>query len=249
MYASWIILLIPATSLAAILNRGLDPKCAPGGNFDLSIWGLNLPTGKPSHNDYKQSPSLKGCSGYQDTNYFFTARDGSLVMKVPGSPKSVGCATAAGSKHCRTELRENNSWDPTRPVNRLNVSMIVKQADNSGHGTVIGQVHMDPSASIRPVCELFYNSAGDIVIGVEQTRAGGNLKITDGIGHVPVGQKFSYQLAFENNVLSVKINDGKPKRLSTYSLDKPRSYFQVGNYNQGDNPSDVHVYSIHVTHS
>ncbi|RFU34239.1 hypothetical protein B7463_g2080, partial [Scytalidium lignicola] len=230
----------------------LNPSCNPGGNFDLSHWELQLPI--PNSNDSPttiSSSALQGCSGYHDPSYkyFFTeSGDGALVMKVPGSPASSGCVTTPNSEHCRTELREENpsSWDPNA-TNRLTVSLAVTQADNSQRGTVVGQVHIDDSVSSKPVCELYYNSAGAISMGVEQTRSGGNELYTP-ITTIPLGQTFTYEISYSANVLSVAINGGSPHVLSTYSLDAPPSYFKVGNYNQGSSPSDVHFFSITVEH-
>jgi hypothetical protein len=168
-------------------------------------------------------------------------------MQVPGSPSSSGCVTTANSLHCRTELREVNSWAPTAATNQLIVELAVTTPDNSAHGIVIGQIHMDPSLSTKPVAELFYSSGGVISMGVEQTRAGGNEVLTT-IGTIPVGTKFSYVISYENNVLSVSLNGGAAKTLSTYSLNAPLSYFKAGNYEQGSNPSVVKFYSIVIKH-
>jgi hypothetical protein len=248
------------TSLALLLpllTSALNPSCAPGGNFDLSPWMLQLPIGSPGSPTTISSASLRGCSGYQDPGhqYFFTeSGDGALVMKVPGSPSSSGCVTTANSLHCRTELREANpsngaaaSWSPSAATNRLSVTLAVPEPDDSGHGTVIGQIHIDDSVSTKPVCELYYNTDGDVVMGVEQTRSGGDSIFTT-IGNVGVGQTFSYEIQYESDALGVSLNGGAMKSLDTYQLDSPASYFKVGNYNQGDSPSDVHFFSIVVEH-
>ena len=109
--------------LAVEEAAALDPKCAPGGNFDLSYWNLQLPTGKTGHPATKTPSQLKGCDGYQEPGVFYTdSKDGALVMKVPGSPSSTACVTTPNSKHCRTELRELSfdsgdkaSWSPSAP--------------------------------------------------------------------------------------------------------------------------------------
>ena len=235
------LLLLPFASAA------LNPKCAPGGNFDMAIWELQLPIGTKGNPDTISSSALQGCSGFQDQYFLTESGDGAMVMKVPGSPASSGCVTTANSLHCRTELRELTSWDPKAATNRLSVTLSVTTADNSKHGTVIGQIHMDPSVSVKPVCELYYSSKGVISMGVEQTRAGGNELYTT-IGTVAVGTKFSYVIQYENNVLSVSLNGGAAKTLSTYSLNAPKSYFKAGNYNQGSSPSVVKFFSIAVTH-
>jgi hypothetical protein len=125
--------------------------------------------------------------------------------------------------------------------------LVVPTPDDSQYGTVIGQIHIDDSISSKPVCELYYSSSGTISMGVEQTRSGGNEEIIQ-VGSVPVNTPFSYSIAYESNVLSVSINGGSAQVLDTYSLDAPASYFKVGNYNQGDDPSDVHFFSIDVEH-
>ena len=230
----------------------LNPSCAPGGNFDLSVWSLQLPIGSTGSPTTISASALEGCSGYQDAGheYFFTeSGDGALVMKVPGSPSSSGCVTTTNSLHCRTELRESNpsSWSPSDATNRLQATLAVTQADDSGYGTVVGQIHIDDSVSSKPVCELYYNSNGDITIGVEQTRSGGDSVYTK-VGNVAVGTTFSYEIRYESGSLGVAINGGDLQTLDTYSLDSPPSYFKAGNYNQGDTPSDVHFFAITVSH-
>jgi len=169
-------------------------------------------------------------------------------MKVPGSPASSGCVTTTNSLHCRTELRETNpsSWSPNAATNRMIVELAVETPDDSSRGTVIGQIHIDDSISSKPVCELYYNSDGDISIGVEQTLSGGDEVFTS-LGNVPVGTTFTYELEYSSGLLKVAIN-GNFQTLDTFELDAPDSYFKVGNYNQGSSASDIHVFSITVEH-
>lgn len=242
-------LFLPVVQAASLQTRGLNPGCAPGGNFDLSVFSLELPFGKVNAPHVINTNDLQGCSGYQDPghHYFFTeSGDGALVMKVPGSPAQTGCVTWAQSKHCRTELKELNSWNPNAQTNRLAVTLAVFQPDNSGHGTVIGQVHIDNGVSLKPVAELYFNQNGDVVIGVEKTRAGGDLIFT-WLAKLPVGSKFSYEIRYESGVFKVVVN-GNVHTISTNSLDSPLSYFKVGNYNQGDSPSDIHFFGIKIFH-
>lgn len=244
-----------ATILLSLLNAviALDPSCAPGRNFDLTKWTLELPFGTADHPTSIQPSDLKGCKGYEDSghDYFFTkSGDGALVMKVPGSPDSTDCVTTANSKHCRTELRESipSSWDPKASTNRLKVQLSVPIPDDSGYGIVIGQIHIDNSVSVRPVCELFYNKKGEISMGVEKTREGGNEQNSGVLAHVAVGSEFTYEIRYEGGKLSVGVNAGAFKTLSTYDLDAPKSYFKVGNYNQGEAASDVHFFAISAQH-
>ena len=235
-----------------IKAAALDPSYAPGGNFDLSYWELQLPVGLKGKPDTISSARLQGCSGYQNASYFFTDQsDGTMVMIVPS--KHDGCVTTTHSKHCRTELREVDpssgeliSWNPCSGPNRLNVTLNVTRPDDSLWGTVIGQIHIDDKCSTKPVCELYYNSTGHINMGVERSKKGGATHTP--IGFVEVGTTFSYQIKYEGNVLSISYNGGEPKVLDTNDLHAPLSYFKVGNYNQGNSSSEVHFYSIVVTH-
>jgi hypothetical protein len=126
------------------------------------------------------------------------------------------------------------------------VTLLVPEPDDSEHGTVIGQIHIVESFSVKPVCELYYNANGDISIGVEQTISGGDEVFTS-LGNVPVGTSFTYELEYSSGLLKVAIN-GVFQTLDTFELDSPPSYFKVGNYNQGSTPSDVHILSIFVEH-
>ena len=247
---SSLLLALQCTITSALNNL----SCAPGGNFDLSYWDLQLPSGTTGHPTTISSSSLQGCNGYQNDKYFFTdSGDGALVVKVPGSPSSSKCVTTTHSKHCRTELREVDpgtgkatSWSPSALKNRLNATLSVPTPDDSKCGTVVGQIHIDDSVSSKPVCELYYNRAGDIHIGVEKTRCGGQ-NVTK-VGSVPVGTNFSYELSYEEDTLSLSINGGAAQILDTSELDSPKSYFKVGNYNQGNSASEVHFFAITVEH-
>lgn len=119
--------------------------------------------------------------------------------------------------------------------------------DGSKFGTVVGQVKVDDSISKKPVAELFYNRAGTLTIGVSQIPDVSSLKMTE-VGQVEVGKTFEYELRYEEGKLSVRIDDGEKQVMSTGRLDSPKSYFKVGNYNQGDDPSEVMFSDIQVKH-
>ncbi|KAK5991151.1 hypothetical protein PT974_09429 [Cladobotryum mycophilum] len=221
----------------------LNPNCAPGGNFDLSKWSLQLPIGKPGSPTTIGSGQLSGCGGY--TNQYFSTQksDGALVMKVPSL--SSGCVKTPNSAHCRTEFRESNpsKWSPNAGKNRLSASLIITQS----HGDIcVGQIHIDDSISSKPVAELYVNQSGAVNMGVQTCRTCSQQRTA--IGNVTPGKQFSYEIRYEGGKLSVALNGGAFKGLSTYNLNSPNSYFKVGNYNQADDASEVHFYSINVTH-
>ncbi|OAQ61604.1 alginate lyase 2 [Pochonia chlamydosporia 170] len=226
-----------------VLGQGSD--CAPGGTFDLSNWKLQLPTGEEGHPDSISSSKLQGCGGYK-SDVFYTGDDGALVMKVPGSPSTSDCVTTPNSNHCRTELREDSpsKWSPSSGTNRLFGDLVVTQIDDDR--VVVGQIHIDGAISTKPVCELYYSSAGELKMGVNKCITCSQASTP--VGNVPVGERFTYEIRYENDVLSVSINGGGFKTLDTYDLNSPDSYFKAGNYNQGEGPTEVHFYSIKVSH-
>lgn len=244
-------LIVGIVLFTAVGVWALNPGVAPGGNFNMTYWELQLPIGSSGDPETISSSALQGNSGYQNYSYFFTeSGDGAMVMKVPGSPTETGCVTTPNSTHCRTELAETSSWSPNNATNRLNATLYVTEADPSSHGTVIGQIHMDSSVSTKPVCELYYGQSGNIYIGVEQTRAGDDEVMTY-LANVPIGTRFTYEIEYYDNTLKVAIN-GNYRTLSTYSLDAPLSYFKAGNYNQSSGstsgPSDVHFLALTIQH-
>jgi len=238
-----IVLALAAVTPLAV--KALDPSVPPGTNFNLSYWQLQLPIGSTGNPTTISNSELE--NGYENYSYFFTeSGDGAMVMKDPG----VNCVTTPNSKHCRTELREvdpstgnASSWSPNAATNRLKATLAVMAA---GGETVIGQIHIDDSISTKPVCELYYHDNGDIYIGVEQTRSGGD-EILTYLGNVPEGTKFSYEIEYYNNLLKVAIN-GSFTTLNTYSLDAPNSYFKAGTYGQNAEASDVHFFSLTIQH-
>ncbi|RHZ66750.1 polysaccharide lyase family 7 protein [Aspergillus thermomutatus] len=227
-----------------IMAQGSD--CAPGGTFDLSKWKLQLPIGSNGSPDSVSASDLQGCDGYKSEYFFTSLDDGSLVMKVPGSTATSACVTTPNSEHCRTELREDSpsKWSPSDPTNRLFGDLIVKQIKDDR--VVVGQIHIDGSISTKPVCELYYSSKGDLTMGVNRCRTCG--QNTFKIGHIPVGQRFTYEIRYESNTLSVSINGQDFQKLDTFDLGSPDSYFKAGNYNQGDCPTEVHFFGIRVSH-
>ncbi|KAH7410174.1 polysaccharide lyase family 7 protein [Phaeosphaeria sp. MPI-PUGE-AT-0046c] len=261
------LLLLTITSAAPLTPPGLTPdvspivspetplvlnarasSCAPGGLLALNNWSLQLPTGSAGSVDSIPGSQLSGCNGWQSDKYFYV--DGNaVVMKVPGSVSSAGCVTTPNSQHCRTELREQNpdSWDPKSKTNKLSAQLEVTKPDGSKYGTVVGQVKIDNSVSTKPLAELFYAQDGTIRIGVSQIPDVSSLKMTE-VGHVAVGERFTYELKYEECKFSVKIGDGAEQVMSTGDVNCPKSYFKAGNYNQGDSPSEVRFYKIDVQH-
>ncbi|OAA59453.1 alginate lyase [Cordyceps fumosorosea ARSEF 2679] len=231
------------------LSVALNPNCAPGGNFDLSHWTLQLPSGTPGHPTEIRAGQLgSDCHGYTNARYFFTDKaDGALVMTVPGDKSNSDCVSTPNSDHCRCELRESqpSSWDPRADRNRLFGDL--KVTKNTGE-ICVGQIHVDDSVSHKPVAELYYNAAGDLKMGVQLCADNSCKQQRVDVDHVPRGQRFTYEIRYEKNVLEVSINGKALQKLDTHKLNAPKSYFKAGNYNQGSGPTEVHFYQIKVSH-
>jgi hypothetical protein len=218
-------------------NGPLDPSQPPGCNFDLSIFDLQLPIGSTGNPTTISNPQL---ATFTDP-YFFTGPDGAMDFDDPG----VNCVTTANSTHCRSELRELNSWSPTG-TNTLSATLKVT---NPAGAPVIGQIHLAPSISVRPIMELYYNykGTGRLVAGVEQCTGGGCQNTTD-LGADPVGQ-FSYVISYSNGgQLSVSINGGAPVSLSSPILGDA-GYFKAGDYGQIAADAAVSFYSLKIVHA
>ncbi|HEY3501771.1 MAG TPA: polysaccharide lyase family 7 protein [Actinocatenispora sp.] len=80
----------------------LRTDVAPGGNFDLSVWSLQLPIGSPGAPTTIPPAQLEGADGYTNPAYFWTDKnDGSMTFWDPESG-----VTTPNSNYPRTELRE-----------------------------------------------------------------------------------------------------------------------------------------------
>lgn len=239
--------------MSTMPGYALDPSKAPGQNFNLSPFTLQLPFADSGSSSPKQV-SGSALTTYQDPQhkYFFTeSGDGAMVMKVYGAPPN--CVTTTNSTHCRTELRENASWSPTAATNRMKATLVVTQIDNGS--VVIGQIHIDDSISTKPAMEMYYESNGDIKVGVEQNRdgSGGQGTLTT-VGHVAVGTQFAYEIEWYSGGLKVAIApdlnsfSGHFTTLSQKNLNNPSSYFKAGCYNQGTGTADVHFLTLTIEH-
>lgn len=248
-----LLLLCLSLSLSQVqVQAAPNPSCAPGGNFDMSPWNLQLPTGSSGSVDTIKSKALQGCKGYTGATFYTDKSTVQIVLTAPGNPDLTGCATTSGSAHCRTELREvdrssgqNAAWSP-KGTNALKVTMTVVKADDGTHGTAIGQVFAADAS--KPLAEMYYSRKGEIVVGVKPNPDDG--QIVTKLGTVAVGTQFTYEMAYSKDVLSISIN-GKKTLLDTFEWESPDCYFKSGNYNQGKSAdgSEVRIAAISVTHS
>ncbi|MEE2978899.1 MAG: polysaccharide lyase family 7 protein [Pseudomonadota bacterium] len=192
----------------------------PGSNFDLTPFTLQLPTGSSGKITTVSGSDL--AAGYTDPTYFYTdSTDGSMVMMDP-----TQVWTTSGSRHPRTELRENAIWD-TSGTNKLNATVAVTQVPDH---TAIGQIFQGTGPS-KPLCELQVNSSGGVQLLLEDTNQGGSATIYP-IATVPVGSTFDYELSLSGSTITVTVNG----TVSTFTMDSSFEgesfYFKAGNYDQ-----------------
>src|SRR5258708_33209114 len=90
---------------SASAAANLSTTVAPGGNFNLSVWSLQLPIGSPGSPTTIPPSQLQGSSGYTNPTYFWTDKnDGSMTFWDPEAGVTTPNSSFAG-----TELREMDS--------------------------------------------------------------------------------------------------------------------------------------------
>ena len=181
-------------------SNGLDPNKAPSENFDLSTWKLNTP--EDNGNGFSKTISVSEINtGYENSNYFYTADDGGMVFKCP----VAGFTTSANTSYTRVELREmlrgtntsistqgvnGNNWvfgtAPASDINaaagydgEMNATLSVNHVTTTGSNgqvgrVIIGQIHANDDEPIR----LYYrklpnNALGSIYFAHEPTDGNG----------------------------------------------------------------------------
>ncbi|NUR25315.1 MAG: hypothetical protein HOV83_05610 [Catenulispora sp.] len=232
-------------------GTGLDPNVAPGGNFDLGIWSLQLPLGSPGAPTTIPPSQLVGPNGYTNASYFFTDKtDGSMTFWAP--EKGV---TTPNSNYARSELREMNrdgsaadwslSGNHTLSAT-LRVPVVTKNV-------CVGQVHLGSGGtSTKPLLELYYKPDGSITLGTENSPDGG--QTLHPVGNVPLGTKWSYVINVSGNTIRLTVNGSTTTYSIPSSFNAYRQYFKAGSYNQSSsdsttNGAKVKFYALTVSHS
>src|SRR5258708_460114 len=233
------------------MSGALDPKLAPGGNFDLWVWELQEPVGAPTTIPPSQ---LVGPNGFQDKYFFTDPTDGSMSFWDPENG-----ATTANSSYSRSELREMDpkgsaaNWSTTSGTHRL--SATVKATAIPDH-VAVGQIHIGQGSpsSTKPLLELFYFASGAIELMIEQSPAGGN-GIRHPITNVPLSTKWSYVTELSSgNTISLTVNGGTAQTWQmSPTYNQEGMYFKAGDYNQTSGSSStvgakVQFYALKVFH-
>nr|WP_311314990.1 polysaccharide lyase family 7 protein [Streptomyces sp. TML10] len=217
------------------------PQAAPGGGIDLSIWQLQEPVGSPGSPTTVAASRLQG--GFQDS-YFFPDSDGALTFWSPEQG-----VTTPNSKYPRSELRETAEW-PLGGTHRMSASLRVVSVTSS---VCVGQIHLGSGgSSTKPLLELYYQSNGDIVLGTENSPAGGQTRHT--VGHVPMGEKWSYTIGVSGgDTIDLTVDGSTTHYPIDDSFKSYQQYFKAGAYNQSasgssTNGAKVAFYALTVSH-
>jgi hypothetical protein len=240
------------SSSGGTTTTGLNPKVAPGANFDLSIWELQEPYGSPGAPTTYVSSQLKGASGHQSAYFFTDPTDGAMTFWDPENG-----VTTPNSSYPRSELREMTSSGAA--ANWLSpgthtLTATLKATEIPNH-VAVGQIHLGTGtpASTKPLLELFYYPSGKIEMAIEQTPAGGN-EIPYTVGNVPLGTKWSYVIGLSGNTISFVLNGGATQTWQMSStFDQEGMDFKAGDYDQSVGTSatvgaKVAFYALKVTH-
>ena len=229
----------------------LDPGLPPGGNFDLAIWQLQLPTGSPGKPDTISPARLKGASGYTNPSHFWTdSNDGSMTFWAP--EKGV---TTPNSKYARSELREMNAngsaayWTLAGNHTLSAQLRIVSVTKN----VAVGQVKLGTGGtSTKPLAELYYRPNGDIYLGTQNSPDASGQTLHK-VGSVPLGTKWTYVLNVNGNKINLTVDGTRTSYTIPSAFNPYRQYFKAGSYNQSSsesttNGAKVKFYSLTVKH-
>jgi hypothetical protein len=234
---------------------GLNPKVAPGGNFDLSVWELQEPVGSPGNPTTIPPAALEGPNGFHDAYFFTDTTDGAITFWDPENG-----VTTANSSYPRSELREMNAdgseanW-AIAGTNTLSATLEVSQVPDH---VCVGQIHIGTAldaglaASTKPLLELYYYASGAIELGIEDGPTGS--QTTHAITSVPLGTKFRYVLQLTGTGTITLVIDGTTSTFTMpSSFNGYGQYFKAGDYDQtvGSDATvgaTVKFYALQITH-
>jgi hypothetical protein len=233
-----------------VATADLDPAVAPGGNFDLSVWSLQLPIGSPGSPTTIAPAQLNGADGYTNPSYFWTDKnDGSMTFWDPEAG-----VTTPNSNYARTELREMNpngsaaDWALTG-THTLSATLRIVSVTKS---VCVGQIHVGSGgSSTKPLLELYYAPNGDITLGTEKSTAGGQTRHP--VGNVALGRPWSYVIAVVGGKMQLTVDGATTTYPIPPSFNAYRQYFKAGDYNQSSSTSTskgakVKFYALKVSH-
>jgi len=226
---------------------GLDPRKAPGANFELTHWKLTLPDASAS----EISPAQ--LTAGSTNSYFATGADGAMTFSCP-----VTGGTTMGSSYPRSELRElvdprndNVNWTGYG-THVLNAQCRVKEVPSSKK-LIIGQIHAF-SGNAYPLVKLQFNNGLMEALVKESPSSPADTTLT--FANVGLSNLISYQLKMVDGLLSVTVN-GTTQSVNVFQTDPAWTnqtfYFKAGNYCQDNSGATnegavVSFYQLNVEH-
>lgn len=236
-------------------SGGLNPNVAPGGNFDLSIWEIQLPIGSPGDPTTIAPAALEG--GFHDAYFFTDPTDGAMTFFDPENG-----VTTANSSYPRSELREmsTNGTQANWAIAGTNTMVATLAVTQVPDHVCVGQIHTGTAmeaglaTSTKPLLELYYYASGAIDLAIEDSPAGSQASYS--ITTVPLGTKFSYTIQLTGaGTITLTVNGAPHTYTMPSSFDGYGMYFKAGDYDQTADVdagatvgATVKFYALQVSH-
>jgi hypothetical protein len=209
---------LASLALAAFFSAA-QVIAAPGANFNLSSYTLQLPV--LSGGSMKQVSGSQLEAGYTDA-YFYSGSSGQMIFWCP-----VTGGTSPNSKYPRSELRQKSPADwSLSGSHTLTATCKVTKVPSNGR-IIIGQIHGNASGS--EVCKLLWNN------GAVEFRYKTDARVEQGfnLGNYSVGTTLNYTIRCSNKAITVTVNGRSATRTYSNSMwQSDRYYFKAGSYVQ-----------------
>ncbi len=250
-------------------NDNLNPNLPPSGNFELIDWNISIPVDNNNDGKADTIKEVELASGYENSEYFYTAADGGVVFKS----KVSGAKTSTNTKFTRSELREmlrrgdtsfktkgvgGNNWvfgdAPSSDRSNaggvdgtLDATLAVNHVTTTGSSSqvgrvIIGQIHANDDEPIR----LYYrklpgNDKGAIYFAHEPN--GGSDQYIEMIGQRSSNASNPSDGIALNEKFSYRINvDGSNLTVTIMRPGKPDISRSVNMSNSGYNDGGQYMY-------
>jgi hypothetical protein len=230
-------------------------------NFDLENWKITLPVdnkGKTSGT----AKEVKNLIGYEDSRFFYDAKDGAMVFKA-----SVDGATTSGSKYARTELREMDGSDRAAwglsEGGTLTATLKVDETPFKDSGApgrvVVGQIHGQDDELVR----LYYEDGKMYFMNDQAGPDDKETKFTfkndaEEQPDISQGETFSYMIDAHGKKLTVKILADGQEYISSTKINpvwnSDMFYFKAGVYlgvneSTGSGEGQASFYGLDFSHA
>lgn len=210
----------------------LNPKAAPGSNFDLRAW--NLHALRDDFSFFTVKPAQLA-AGYQSKFFYTDTVDGAMVFKTPANGR-----TTVSTSHPRIELRQTGdgaNW-PLADTNEhiLSGVCVVESVAPDTPKTVIGQIHGGEKVSqlLKLIWAGDKNGKCNIRANFKNNDAGKKDAYVQLAKGLSLGDTVSYTLSMKSGIISVTVNGNSCSHAYTeeYFGKEDRYYFKAGNYLQ-----------------